>query len=198
MQKRRTFTVMAILIAVLILGVGYAAITTDPLNLNGTVNVKANADFTVVYDTNHQVAVSNTGTGSTFVDTDVTPNVTRTVVSGAYSSTTLATMTVWLDYTHREATAIYKIDNKSSELKASLTANITNIAEGEVEEGFFDPVEAAFYSDASCSTPLTSGDTIGPGQSAYLKVTVRLAKTPLDDITGATFNIVTTATPEVD
>ena len=45
MQKRRTFTVMAILIAVLILGIGYAALTATTLNLNGTANVKANPDF---------------------------------------------------------------------------------------------------------------------------------------------------------
>ena len=34
------------------------------------------------------------------------------------------------------------------------------------------------------------------GNSAYLKVVVELAKTPLDDIAGATFTVVTTATPE--
>ena len=192
MQKRRTFTVMAILIAVLILGVGYAAISSTNLTLNGTTNVKANADFTVVYDTTHTVVVSNTGTGSTFDDN----GTTRTVVAGAYTSTSVATMTVWLDNTHREASAVYKIDNNSSELGASLEATVTNIDEGETNEEFFDPVEVEYYSDANCTTPLSSGDIIEHGDSAYLKVTVRLAKTPLDDITGATFTVVTTATPE--
>lgn len=192
MQKRRTFTVMAILIAVLILGVGYAAITNRTLNLNGTANVKANADFTVEYDTNHTVVTSNTGTGTTFDD----EGTTRTVVTGAYTSTSVATMTVWFDNTHREATAIYKIDNKSSELGASLAATITNVDESGLNEDYFDPVEAEYYSDAACTTALTSSDIVDAGHSAYLKVTVRLAKTPLDDITGATFTVVTTATPQ--
>ena len=192
MQKRRTFTVMAILIAVLVLGIGYAAITATSLNLNGTVNVKANADFTVVYDTTHTVAVSNTGTGSTFDDN----GTTRTVVTGAYTSTTVATMTVWFDNTHREATAIYKIDNNSSELSASLAATITNIDENGTNESYFNTVSAEYYSDATCTTALSSSDVVEAGESAYLKVTVSLAKTPLDDITGATFTVVTTATPE--
>ncbi len=192
MQKRRTFTVMAILIAVLILGIGYAAVTATNLTLNGTANVKANADFTVVYDTAHTVVTSNTGTGTTFDDN----GTTRTVVTGAYTSTSVATMTVWLDNTHREATAIYKIDNNSSELGASLAATITNVDDGGTYEEYFDPVEATYYSDASCTTALSSSDIVNHGSSAYLKVTVRLAKTPLDDIAGATFTVVTTATPE--
>ena len=192
MQKRRTFTVMAILIAVLILGVGYAAISSTSLTLNGTANVTANADFTVVYDTTHTVAVSNTGTGSTFDDN----GTTRTVVAGAYTSTTVATMTVWLDYTHRSASAVYKIDNNSTELGASLEATITNVDDSGTNEEFFEPVEAVYYSDAACTTPLAAGDIIAAGDSVYLKVTVELAKTPLDDITGATFTVVTTATPE--
>ena len=192
MQKRRTFTVMAILIAVLILGVGYAAISSTSLNLNGTANVKANADFTVEYDTSHTVVVSNTGTGSTFDD----EGTTRTVVTGAYTSTSVATMTVWLDNTHREASAIYKIDNKSSELGASLAATVTNVDANGQNEAYFDPVVATYYSDAACTTALTSGDIVDAGDTVYLKVTVKLAKSPLDDITGATFTVVTTATPE--
>ena len=192
MQKRRTFTVMAILIAVLILGIGYAAISATNITLNGTANVKANADFTVVYDTTHTVAVSNTGTGSTFDD----EGTTRTVVTGAYTSTSVATMTVWLDNTHRQATAIYKIDNNSSELSASLAATVTDVDANGLNEEFFLPVEATYYSDASCTTPLVSGDVVTAGNSAYLKVVVELAKTPLDDIAGATFTVVTTATPE--
>jgi hypothetical protein len=183
---------MIILIAVLILGVGYAAVSSTNLTLNGTANVKANADFTVVYDTTHTVAVSNTGTGSTFDDN----GVTRTVVTGAYTSTSVATMTVWLDNTHRSASAVYKIDNNSSELGASLTATITNVDESGQNESYFEPVEAIYYSDANCTTALSDGDVVDAGDSVYLKVTVELARTPLDDITGATFTVVTTATPE--
>lgn len=187
MQKRRTFTVMAILLAVLVLGIGYAAVSSVTLDLNGTANIKANADFTVEYDTNHTVGKSST-------DTITVGSDTHAVVEGAYTSTSVATMTVWLDNTHREVSAIYKIDNKSSELSASLAATITSITG--TNETYFDPIEATYYSDAACTQALGTGDVVEHGQSAYLKVTVRLAKSPLDDITGATFKVVTTASPE--
>ena len=45
MKKRKTFIAMALVIAVLVLGVGYAAISNITLNVNGTANVTANADF---------------------------------------------------------------------------------------------------------------------------------------------------------
>ena len=186
MQKRRTFTVMAILLAVLVLGVGYAAIANVTLNLNGTGNIMANADFAVVYDTSHTIAkTSGTVTDGTN---------TQTIVTASYTSTTLATMTVWLDDTHREAYAIFKVDNNSTDLSARLTPSVTEV--GQQHDAYFNDIQAEYYTASTCATGEELGtDVLEAGDSAYLKVTVSLEKSPLDDITGATFSVQTTAEP---
>ena len=186
MKKRRTFTIMAILIAVLVLGVGYAAISNITLNLNGTANIKANADFSVVYDTTHTVGKS---TNDTVLWAE---NNNQPVVAGAYTNTTTATMTVYLDSSHSSAYAIYKVDNNSSELGATLSASVTQISGNNAQ--YFDNITAAYYSDANCTTALSGA--LAHGQTAYLKVTVSLAKSPINDVSGATFSVTTTATPQ--
>jgi hypothetical protein len=123
MRKRKTFIGMFIIIAILILGVGYAAINGIELFVNGTANVKANADFTVEYDTEHTVALSTTEKVE-WTSGDVA------VVSGEYTDSTSATMTVYLDSTHRNASAVYKIVNKSQELKATVDANVSSEISG--------------------------------------------------------------------
>ena len=187
MRKRKTFIVMIILLAILVLGVGYAAVSNITLNLNGTANIKANADFSVVYDTSHTVGKSTNDTVAW------AENNNQPVVAGAYTNTSTATMTVYLDSTHSSAYAIYKVDNNSSELGATLSTSITQISGGNAQ--YFNDVTAAYYTDANCTTAL-GNSTLAHGQSAYLKVTVSLKKSPVSDITGATFSVTTTATPQ--
>ena len=187
MKKRKTFLGMAIFIAILVLGVGYAAVSNITLNLTGTGNIKANADFSVVYDTSHTVGKSTNDT----VEWATSDN--RAVVAGAYTSTTAATMTVYLDATHTSAYAIYKVDNDSAELSATLAANVTQISGTNAE--YFNNITAVYYTDANCTTEL-GNNKLAHGNSAYLKVTVSLAKTPVNDISGATFSVTTTATPQ--
>ena len=189
MQRRRTFTVMAILLAVLVLGVGYAVVSNVTLDLNGTGNINANFDFTVEYDTTHTVGKSTTATTTT----NTTPSETHNVVEGAYTNATTATMTVWLDKDNTSAYAIYKVDNKSTELGAKLSTNVTQIS-GD-SSSYFTEVTAEYFADAACTDPL-GNDTVPHEQSVYLKVSVGLAKAPLTDVTGATFSVVTTAEPQ--
>jgi hypothetical protein len=186
MKRKNTFTGMAIFIAILILGVGYAAISDIPLNLNGTANVKANAEFVVEYDTDHTVKLSTDETIA-WADSDV-----RTVVAGEYTDASNATMTVNLDAEHRSAYAIYKIDNLSEELKATVAAKITSdIPE---EKKAYLQVEEELYTTEACDTVLADTQ-LAKNESAYLKVTVSLVKLPVEDITNAEFKITTTATP---
>lgn len=181
MKSKKTFTVMSILIAVLVLGVGYAAVSEVPLNLTGSVNVKANAEFVVEYDTTHEVAVSTDET----IDTNA-------VVAGEYLDASNATMTVNLDSTHRSAYAIYKIDNLSEELKATISAEVTS----DFIEDYKDYLAVAqeLCTTEACDTPL-AGTQLGKNESAYLKVTVSLTKLPVEDIANAQFTITTKATP---
>ena len=189
MQKKRTFTVMAILIAVLVLGVGYATVSEITLDLNGTANIKANSDFSVIYDRNVAVVVSPNATVED-------GNETHPVAAGAYTSDTAATMTVWLDSTYTEASAVYAVKNANPEngLSATLSADVTQISDASAA-AYFGEIQADYYADSSCTT-LLGTDKLNAGETAYLKVTVSLAKTPINDVTSATFSVTTTATPE--
>lgn len=186
MRKKKTFIGMIILIAILVLGVGYAAISNVTLNLTGSANIKANANFSVEYDTSHTVGTSTNDT----VEWATSDN--RAVVAGAYTSASLATMTVYLDATHSSAYAIYKVDNKSPELGATLTPAITQI--GSPNNAYFNDVTAVYYTDSSCTTPL-GDNTLAHGASAYLKVTVSMKKSPINDVQSASFSVQTTAAP---
>ena len=186
MKRKKTFTGMVIFIAMLILGVGYAAISDIPLNLNGTANVKANAEFVVEYDTDHTVKLSTDETIA-WADSDV-----RAVVAGEYTDASTAIMTVNLDAEHRSASAIYKIDNLSEELKATIVAEITS----DIPEDKRDylKLEEELYTTEACDTVLADTQ-LAKNESAYLKVTVSLVKLPVEDITNAEFKITTIATP---
>ena len=91
MKKKRTFTVMAIIIAVLVLGIGYAAIADIPLNITGSANIVADSDFSVEFDTTHTVLV-DPSSGTVTLN-----NASHPIVSGTYSVKDDATMTVYLD-----------------------------------------------------------------------------------------------------
>lgn len=172
MKKRKTFLGMILVIAILVLGVGYAAISDITLNINGTANVTANADFTVEFDNDHTVVVE---TGAT----------------GGYTNTTTATMTVALDSkTTTSTSAIYKIDNNSQELNATLSAEVTN---DDTDLNSYVTIEKMLCEDAACTTPLTA--SIAPDASAYLKVTASLTKAPAQDVVNKSFAVTITATP---
>ena len=188
MKKRKTFIGMVVFIAILVLGIGYAEIADIPLLLNGTANVQANAEFKVEYDSSHTIKVSP-DTEMTWADGDI-----RDVVVGEYNTEnkTVATMTVNLDSVNRSASAIYKIDNLSQELKATLTTEITT----DFLETNADYLQATpeLFADEDCTEPL--GNTVlGTDGSAYLKVTVSLKKLPVEPIENAVFTITTTAEP---
>ena len=187
MKKKRTFTVMAILIAVLVLGIGYATVSNVTLYLNGTANINSNFDFDVEYDTTHTVVLSSSDT------TTDSSSQSHPVVAGAYTDTTHATMTVWLDKDHQEVYAIYKVDNNSDEIDAVLTTSITSVSGANAV--YFTEPTGVYYTDAACTDALGS-EVLPHGQTAYLKVTIGLASTPLNDITGATFAVTTTAAPQ--
>ncbi len=188
MKKRKTFMGMIIIISILVLGVGYAAINGVELFVNGTANITANADFSVEYDTSHTIGLSTTSTTSW-------DNGQVAVVAGTYTDTHNAIMTVHLDSTHRDAYAIYKIVNKSPELYAMLDSNVSSQIAANAAE--YLTVSEELYSNADCTggSELDSNAKLAPGSVAYLKVQVNLSKLPIEDIGNATFTITVNATP---
>lgn len=174
MKKRKTFIGMALVLAILILGVGYAAINTVNLNINGTANVTANADFKVVFDEQDAIEVNGGASGA----------------AAQYTGELTATMTVSLDSTNTEQTAVYKIDNNSSELSATLVANVTN---DDTTLNKYVNVETQLYADENCTQALNG--PVAKDESAYLKVTATLVNNPAQDVQGKTFTVTVTANP---
>lgn len=187
MNQRKTYIVMIILIAVLILGVGYAAISNITLNLNGTANIVADSNFSVEYDTNHTVGLNPSSGTVTMNGNNYAP------VAGSYTNAITATMTAYLDSNHTSVSACFKIDNKSDSLAASITPSITPIASP--NDAYFGTITTGLYSDSNCSTAFTGN--LAAGSSVYLKVTVPKGNAnPTADVTGASFNITITAEPQ--
>ena len=174
MKKRKTFIGMALVLAILILGVGYAAINTVNLNINGTANVTANADFKVVFDEEDAIEVTGGASGAT----------------AKYTGELTATMTVSLDSTNKTQSAVYKIDNNSSELSATLVANVTN---EDATLNKYVTVETQLYADENCAQALNG--PVAKDESAYLKVTATLVNNPAQDVLGKTFTVTVTANP---
>ena len=100
---------LVLLIAVLLVAIGYAAITTVQLRINGNANATANQD-------NFTVRFSGTPTVSDKVDATLNPG-----------DQLKATMNVSkLSAKGDTATATYTIENTSADLSAVLSATTTN------------------------------------------------------------------------
>lgn len=113
MKNRKVFIGIALLIVVLVLGIGYAAIT-DTLKITGTASATANAgNFKVVF------------TGET---TGVSDGVTATATNGATSATMDVT---GLTTTGDTKSATFTIKNTSEELKALVNVNTKSITNTE-------------------------------------------------------------------
>ena len=185
-MKKRTFTIMAIIIAVLVLGIGYAAIADIPLTITGSANLLADSDFSVEFDTTHTVLVDPSSATVTM------NSVQHAVVAGAYTDKDDATMTVYLDKDHASGSACYKIDNKSTALSATITPSVTQISSP--NNAYFGTITTALYSDANCTTSFSGN--VAAGSSVYLKVTVPKGSTePAQDVTNAAFTVSITASP---
>ena len=165
MKNKRTLIVVALILAAILLGIGYAAIANVNLNITGNATVSpAQANFQVVYDAVNTFTVSDANK-----------------VTVGRTSDTAATLTVTgLTAKNDEVTATYKILNNSQDLNASITAAITN------SNTSYFTVTTDWGSSAK---------TINAGGSDYITVTVKCAQTPIDADQTATITIDLTASP---
>lgn len=187
MKSKKTLMILGVIIAVLVLGIGYATISNINLTINGKANaVVSDSDFVVQFDTTHTVGLSTEET--------VTYNSeSKAVVAGSYTNTTTATMTVYLDSDHKSASATYKIDNKSEELSATLESTVTGVT-GTYADYF--TVTKTWVDSSGAEVTFTEGETkLAKGESIYLKVTVTLNKLATVDITDQAFSVSIEATP---
>ena len=157
-MKKKT-GILGILIAIVIIGIGYAAITAVPLVINGSGTISPDQNnFDVLY-----TACSNTAK---------TPNDLTATCSA--SDTTTATFSVsGMTKAGDTATFTFTITNNSADLKADLTKAVTYLTNNNTE--YFEVTETTF-----------ANTTLNPGATTTQVVTVRAIKTPVgtSDISG--------------
>lgn len=177
MNKKKSFTGLLIILAVLFLGVGYAAITSRTLTINGNVTVNPNEnDFDVVFK------------GAPTITDGTVPATTATNTYDSNNRT--ATLTVdGLEKAGDKVVVTYTIENKSNSLKATLSnLTVTNdSANGyfTVETTELNNTVLGVYSAAEATDETT------------LVVTITLAKTPIldTDVKNVPFTITFDAAP---
>lgn len=167
MNKKRTILGGAILVAVLMLGIGYAAIDAITLNISGSAKADASdANFIVQFDSDTTVATSGDGTITASI-TDAKNAVLN--VSG-------------LSAKGQSATATYTIENESPDLSANLTVDAESITETD-NAGYF-----------SIKTTIAEATLASKGKTTAT-VTVTLNKTPVDAQKTGTINVQLKAEP---
>ena len=167
MKSKKTILGIVLLIAILLLGIGYAAITDITLNINGTANATANTDNFIVKFTS------------------ATPGTNCTAeVSSSDTSGRTATMNVYgLQTAGDTATATFVVTNESLDLKAALA--VTTQTMGGTNPDYFD-VKATIADNTT---------SVDPSGTRTVTVTVTLKETIIEDKT-ATINVQLSATPE--
>lgn len=167
MKNKRTLVVVALIVAAVLLGIGYAAIANVTLNITGNVTASPDqSNFNVLFDA-----------ASTFTVSDANK------VTAGRTSNTEATITVTgLSAKDDSVTATYKIKNDSPDLTASITAT-PQVVSGDT--GYFQ-VTTDWGATAK---------TIAAGGSDYITVTVTCTQTPIDGDKTANIKVSLTAEP---
>lgn len=166
MKKKKSFIALALFVAVLVLGVGYALTTID-LKVNGDITVSPD-------DSNFDVNFTDakiTTTGSLAGQTDV-------ATKGDGKTATLSVKS--LKTVGEKVVAEYTITNNS---KAGINATLSNPTATQTTDAAKD-----YY---TVTVTLADTNPIAPNGTKKLTVTVELVKAPLDEVTGAfevTFN----------
>lgn len=160
MKKKKSFVALALVCAVLVLGIGYALTTID-LKVNGDITVSPDdSNFDVNF-----TAASITTTGSLADQTD-------TATKGDGKTATLSVKS--LKTVGEKVVAEYTITNNS---KAGINAALSNPTATQTNDAAKD-----YY---TVTATLENNDAIAPNVTKKLTVTVELVKAPLDEVTGA-------------
>lgn len=165
MKKRKTLVVMGLLLAVLMLGIGYAAVGDVTLTIDGDATASPNSTFVVKFD--------STG------DIDKTDNVTTAAIDDDLT----ATMSVsGLTSKGDTATATFPI---TSEMEEDVTATLAATVTENTNETYFKVTPTL----AKTSLSATDTDTTVTVEVELIKTPIGTA-----NVTGD-FTVEITATP---
>lgn len=176
MKKQNKIIIGTIFVIILLMGIGYAGVTTMGLTISG--KVLATAD-----QTNFKVQF----TGATPITNS--NNSKATIDAKAEVGSTQATINIsGLTTKDDFASAILEIENASIDINASSVKVTTGES---TKESCFNITAVMCTKEG---TPLTDY-AVAYGEKTYVKVTATLENTPLVD-SETTINVAITATPE--
>ena len=185
---------LAIIVAVLILGVGYAAITAIPLIINGSATAKATAtdeDFIVHFndfDQNSTYIVYSEDAGSdSFTQTFDT---VKHITAGSNTTDKSASITVANDRLSADI-AVSNMTNIGD--KVVLTIPVINESNG-INADLSIDIENN-NSEYFNVTSETATNTLNAGGTTTISVTVEVIKVPEDNDVEGTFTVTLTADP---
>lgn len=161
MSKQKKLIFVIILLAILLIGVGYAALSNVTLTINGKATATASQDNFNVYFTGENTKKSSE---------DPSTNVAVTVTAQAKEATVnFSGLTTKDD----EEYAILEIENASNDVDAeSINVAIT-------PTGATNIIEASAVMCDSTGTPI-SDYAVASGSKTYVKVSAKVIKTPTE------------------
>lgn len=171
MKKQKTIFGLAILAAVLMLGIGYAAVSNITLNIDGTATASANSDFEVIFTEND---------GDITTDKSTVPGATVSATVEASDKKQANIEVSGLTTKGEKVSATYTIANNSADLSASLTAITSN-----------DNTEYFKVTSSINDTPVV----VAKDDTTKITVTVELIKTPIEADQSTNISVELTAQP---
>ena len=173
MKNRKSIFALAIVALVLVLGVGYAVVSSQTLKINNATAAAGDTTLKVVYDG---------------VNSGVTGKVTA--ISSADNATT-ATFTIENMILNETVSTEFEIKNKETDVNASIAVPTVTNSKGE----FFE-VKVYYQTSGGSYTEWTGAQTLNAQATAKVRVDVKLIKTPVqtEDST-TTINVTYVASP---
>ena len=173
MRKKNTLIGMGLLIAVLVLGVGYAFNAIE-LTIGGAVNVTPNDEnFKVIFSNAVAASGSDTATITDSNSTSITGNIEINSLTSVGQSTTVT----------------YTVKNNSN---AGIKAVIAPPVITKTSSGEYFEVTTDWSTTADTEIPSVNGNT------KDLVITVTLVKAPVDETIEGNFSISLTANAETE
>ena len=168
MKNKKTILGLVLLIAILLLGVGYASISGLTLKIGGTAGATGNTDNFIVK----------------FTEANAGDKCTKAEISATDTNSRTATMEVSGLATEGDtATATFTVKNESPDVNAVLKVDAKEMT----------GTDASYFTvDATIAD---NGTSMAPNDTRTVTVTVKLNKTVVEDKT-ATINVTLSATPE--
>ena len=173
MSRQKTIIVGVILIAILLMAIGYAGVTSTNLTITGTASATAAQDNFKVYFTG--------------ANTVKNPNTDAVSVTATNGQTTATVNVSGLTKKEDTAYAILEIENGSN----AVNAESVNVITAGTDNAIFD-IEAVM---CNAEGTTISDYSVDSGAKTYVKVSATLKQTPTSD-TSTSIAVTLTASPE--